>query len=701
VPSGSFGLARPVGVAVRIRIIHVTQQLPQPIQFGKYTLFERLGRGGMADVFKGRIQGPEGFERIFVVKRILPHLSDDPTFIRMFIEEAKLSARLNHPNIVQIFELGAVEGEYFISMEYVHGQDLSATMRVLWKSFGPPHPALVSFVGREVCRALGYAHSLTDEQGRPLGMIHRDVSPSNVMLSYDGAVKLLDFGIAKAMGDAPETTRNGTMKGKYAYMAPEQTERENVDHRIDIFAAGIILYESLTGRRLFKGATDIQTIERVRRCDVKPPSFLNPACPPELDDILLKALARDPARRFQTAVEMAEALDDLVHATRFSPEMLAGTMRHAFGLDGGVALPVGEPRRFASGATGSIATPSASAPSPTIQPVVHSRRYGSAEPSTSQGVPSTMPDAAVIGTLLVKPVWTRGSFWLVVVLCVAGVGFAVHRGVLAPGGAPGTAAGSAFGPAAGAVPSDGQARSRLKVKPVPVLLQSYPEGAEIFVSGRLETVGVTPMWFGLELDAANPPRVMFRKVGFQDKAIAVETVRPPVAELIPNTAPPTATPSPGAGGLDRAARPFRLMRVRLPSPTRASGPGPIAGGATATAFAPSGPSGPFSGTGTGLPRSEASSLKEGAAEAAPAVAPIPAPAQTASGPGSIAAPPRPPETAAVPAPPPAPRPPLGEAPKILARPALVEPLPPPAPPSQPSAPPAPSAPQAPPSSTPH
>jgi serine/threonine protein kinase len=606
-------LARPVGVAVRIRIIDVTQQLPQPIQFGKYTLFERLGRGGMADVFKGRIQGPEGFERIFVVKRILPHLSDDPTFIRMFIEEAKLSARLNHPNIVQIFELGSVEGEYFISMEYVAGQDLSATMRVLWKSFGPPHPALVSFVGREVCRALGYAHSLTDEQGRPLGMIHRDVSPSNVMLSYDGAVKLLDFGIAKALGDAPEITRNGTMKGKYAYMAPEQTEREEVDHRIDIFAAGIILYESLTGRRLFKGATDIQTIERVRRCDVKPPSFLNPACPPELDDILLKALARDPARRFQTAVEMAEALDDLVHATRFSPEMLAGTMRHAFGLDGGIAPPIGEPRRFASGATGSIATPSASAPSPTIPPVVHSRRYGSAEPSTSQGAPSTMPDAAVIGTLLVKPVWTRGSFWLVVVLCVAGVGFAVHRGALSTGGAAdGTGAGSAFGPSAGVVSNGGQARNRPKVKPVPVLLQSYPEGAEIFVSGRLETVGVTPMWFGLELDAANPPRVMFRKVGFQDKAIAVETVRPPVAELIPNGAPPKIAPSAGAAGLDHAARPFRLMRVKLPMPNRASGPGPVAAGATTTtAFAPSGPSGPLGPSGpmpTGPPRSEASAL---------------------------------------------------------------------------------------------
>ena len=189
-------------------------QLPEPIQFGKYTLFERIGRGGMAEVFKGRIQGPAGFERVFVVKRILPHLSDDATFIKMFVEEAKLSARLNHPNIVHIFELGAVEGEYFISMEYIRGHDLSETMRAIWKALGPPRPELVAYIGREACRGLAYAHNLTDENGRPLGMIHRDVSPSNVMLSYEGAVKMLDFGIAKALGDARRTDEERHAEGQ-------------------------------------------------------------------------------------------------------------------------------------------------------------------------------------------------------------------------------------------------------------------------------------------------------------------------------------------------------------------------------------------------------------------------------------------------------------------------------------------------------
>ena len=174
---------------------------------------------------------------MFVVKRILPHLSDDATFIKMFVEEAKLSARLNHPNIVHIFELGAVEGEYFISMEYIRGHDLSETMRAIWKALGPPRPELVAYIGREACRGLAYAHNLTDENGRPLGMIHRDVSPSNVMLSYEGAVKMLDFGIAKALGDgAGADARAARMKGKYAYMAPEQTEGDNIDNRSDIFA---------------------------------------------------------------------------------------------------------------------------------------------------------------------------------------------------------------------------------------------------------------------------------------------------------------------------------------------------------------------------------------------------------------------------------------------------------------------------------
>lgn len=509
----------------------MTQLLDEPIQFGKYTLYERIGRGGMADVFKGRIQGPAGFERVFVVKRILPHLSDDPAFIKMFVDEAKMSARLNHPNVVQIFELGAVEHEYFISMEYVSGHDLAETMRAIWKKSGRPRPEMVAYVGREICRALSYAHGLTDERGEPLGMIHRDVSPSNVMLSYEGAVKLLDFGIAKALGDSPDVTKSGTLKGKYAYMAPEQTEGDDVDHRIDIFAAGIVLYEVLTGRRLFKGANDLQTIERVRRCDVRPPSLINDASPPELDAILLKALARDRDDRYQDASEMADELDEIVHAAHFTPAQMSAILRETFGSDISTTGRFMSERRSSS--SNIAASSSGSSPrSATVPPVALPRPR-----ATGQFAPVDLADSAASAALASRPLWKRGSFWAVaIVACAAAVGVGMVKGFPPHGPGDGERQAGGFDPSAAVAAGPPQAPVVRKVKLMPVLVQSEPEGADIFVSGKLESVGTTPKWINLEMDRLNPARVMFRKAGYQDKAIAIETDRPPVAQLIPTNA---------------------------------------------------------------------------------------------------------------------------------------------------------------------
>ncbi|MEO8213364.1 MAG: serine/threonine-protein kinase, partial [Myxococcales bacterium] len=523
---------------------NVTQQLEEPIQFGKYSLYERIGRGGMADVFKGRIQGPAGFERVFVVKRILPHLSDDPAFIRMFVEEAKMSARLNHPNIVQVFELGSVEGELFISMEYVSGHDLAQTMRALWKTSGPPRGDMVAYIGREMCRALDYAHGLTDEHGQLLGMIHRDVSPSNVMLSFEGAVKLLDFGIAKALGDAaPEVTKSGTLKGKYAYMAPEQTEDDDVDHRADIFAAGIVMHEVLTGRRLFKGQNDLQTIERVRRCEVRPPSQLNSSCPPMLDEIVLRALERDPNDRFQTAGEMADALDEVVHAAHFTPQLMAAALREAFGVnvgDAGIA-PVGPgpvaDRRFAS----SISNPTLSAVtgsnsrSPTVPPIALSRTRASASRMNTLSPGTDGFDGPAASALAPRPAWRRGSFWLVALLCAGGIGAGVGTSVWNKNRQSGSGVGTGanLAEASPALGDTRPPRSTKKPRLIPVLIQSDPEGADIFVAGRFESVGTTPRWVTLDLDPSVPTRVMVRKPGFQDKAIAVESDKPPVVQLIP------------------------------------------------------------------------------------------------------------------------------------------------------------------------
>jgi serine/threonine protein kinase len=525
----------------------VSQPLPEPIQFGKYTLYERIGRGGMADVFKGRIQGPGGFERVFVVKRILPHLSDDQAFVRMFVEEAKLSARLNHPNIVQIFELGSVEGEFFISMEHVSGHDLAETMRALWKAWGAPRPDMVAYVGREMCRALGYAHALRDDAGNLLGMIHRDVSPSNVMLSYEGAVKLLDFGIAKALGDAPEVTKSGTLKGKYAYMAPEQTEGDDVDARIDIFAAGIVMHEVLSGRRLFKAQNDIQTIERVRRCEVRPPSQFNPAVSPALDAVVLKALARNREDRYQTATEMADALDDIVHEAHFTPQILSAILRETFGGDG----TPGSDRRLASSITNTSLSTTASsgtARSPTVPPIaLGSRRLTGQTSAIGAPSPGAAVDSDAIRAIRPRPLLKRGSFWAAACLCAAGIGIGVVKGVGVTSGPSLPAIAELDNRSAAAAPAVA------KAKRTPVLIQTEPEGADLYVAGRLESLGRTPVWVTLELAPDNPVRVMVRKSGFQDKAIAVESERPPTVQMIPVGAPPSGEPTVEPVAAERAA----------------------------------------------------------------------------------------------------------------------------------------------------
>jgi serine/threonine protein kinase len=286
----------------------------------------------MAEVWKAKALGPMGYARKLVVKRILPELACDDEFVRMFVGEARLSASLNHRNIVQVYEFGDVDGEYYLAMEWVHGRDLSTLLRELKENDAAPPLELAGYVAREVCRALAYAHALTDEDGQPLRIIHRDVSPSNVMVGFDGSVKLLDFGIAKALALASENrTQVGVLKGKFGYMAPEQVDcDDDVDHRADLFVAGVVLWEMLTLRRLFKGSNDVKTIGLVRRASALPPSAINPAVPPELDAVCMRALERDRDERFADCGEMAEALDDYVHRAKFGAGGAARVMATTF-----------------------------------------------------------------------------------------------------------------------------------------------------------------------------------------------------------------------------------------------------------------------------------------------------------------------------------------------------------------------------------
>jgi eukaryotic-like serine/threonine-protein kinase len=305
----------------------------EPRRFGAYTLEARLGHGGMAEVFRANREGVAGFARTCVVKRILGHHNEDPSFVDMFINEAKIASKLTHPNIVQVYELGQVDGEFFIAMEYVKGKDLLRILRELaqTRANDPAIPsALAAYIARETCRALQHAHDHSDERGNPRPIIHRDISPQNIMISYDGMVKLVDFGIAKALGSMREETRTGALKGKFAYMAPEQVAGQSPGPSADVFSTGVVLHEMLTGRRLFKGTSDYDTLNKVRTMVVPAPSTLNQRVPAELDTIVARSLERDRNTRYQKAAQMARDLDGYLQTVRFSVEEMAEYMRALF-----------------------------------------------------------------------------------------------------------------------------------------------------------------------------------------------------------------------------------------------------------------------------------------------------------------------------------------------------------------------------------
>ncbi len=278
--------------------------------YGKYQLLKRLAMGGMAQIYLARQRGPEGFEKLLVIKRILPHLAENGDFVRMFLDEARIAARLDHPNIVDIYDLGAQDDSFFIAMEYIHGEDLRRVWKRAERSGQLIPVPLVCRIMIEACAGLDHAHKQKDAQGKPLGIVHRDVSPQNILLTFEGRVKVVDFGIAKA-ADQATVTRSGVLKGKYSYMAPEQAAgQKNLDCRADIFALGVVLYELLTGVRLFKRLTDMATLQAVADCNLQPPSQINPRVPKDLDPIVMKALTRAPEDRYAEALQLQLALED-------------------------------------------------------------------------------------------------------------------------------------------------------------------------------------------------------------------------------------------------------------------------------------------------------------------------------------------------------------------------------------------------------
>jgi serine/threonine protein kinase len=309
----------------------VAGQIVSLENYGKYQLLKRLAMGGMAQIYLARRKGAEASEELVVVKRILPHLAENVEFIRMFLDEAKIAARLAHPNIVTIHDLGAQDDSFFLAMEYIHGEDV----RRMWKRAAAqgleiPVP-LACRVVIDACAGLDYAHKKTDLNGKPLGIVHRDVSPQNILVSFDGVVKVVDFGIAKA-ADQATVTRSGVLKGKYSYMSPEQAAGKRVDCRSDVFALGVVLYELITGTRLFKRSSDMQTLAAVAECQVTPPSQVNARVPADLDPIVMKALAKEPDARYAEAVQLQVAIEQwlISHELPASPTELSAFLHQIY-----------------------------------------------------------------------------------------------------------------------------------------------------------------------------------------------------------------------------------------------------------------------------------------------------------------------------------------------------------------------------------
>jgi serine/threonine protein kinase len=302
----------------------------EPKQFGKYQLLEKVAVGGMAELYRAKVTGDHGFEKLVAIKKILPHLTGEGNLVKAFIDEAKLAALLQHENIVQIYDFGSMDGEYFIAMEYLFGKDLRRLIHKARENAVPLSLENTLYIISRICAGLDYSHNLRDLQGKPLNIIHRDINPQNIFITYEGQVKIIDFGIAKAASHN-STTHDGLIKGKLAYMSPEQARGQTIDRRSDIFSTGIILYELLTGERMFQGET-MHIYTQVREAAYEPLQNLMPDLPGKLHKVVELSLAKEPNDRYQSCGEMLGDLEECIFdlSVRPNPRSFANFVKDFF-----------------------------------------------------------------------------------------------------------------------------------------------------------------------------------------------------------------------------------------------------------------------------------------------------------------------------------------------------------------------------------
>ena len=483
------------------------------VAFGRYELLKKIASGGMGQVFLART-ATQGFAKLVVIKRILPHLVEDAEFISMFFDEAQIAARLNHPNLIQIFDMGEVNGSNYLAMEYVAGEDLRRVDRYARRRGQPLPLGLACRIVADAAAALDYAHKVKDPHGTPLHLIHRDVSPQNILVGFDGGVKLIDFGVAKATGRLQKTA-TGMLKGKYPYMSPEQIAGDPYDHRSDQFALGVVLWELLTGRRLFKGDSDLVTMRLVRECVVPLPSNLDPALPSGLDAIVTRVLARNPEDRFPDTDAFRMALEDfaIAHALPASAAHLSSAMRELYAeriaRESDIAA-LDELTERSSLGESTVASLSPRAPSP-------ADATRAAEVAQQPAPPQTQS--------VDRPPKPRGGR----VLAVAGA-----AALLGAGGAflliehEAQNASRRDSSDVSAEPTVAQVQAQAPASAsAPLRLVSTPAGAEVTVDGK--RIGTTPLEFTLA--RATTAEAVFTLEGHEDGRATLTSDSGPVVEV--------------------------------------------------------------------------------------------------------------------------------------------------------------------------